>query len=258
MTEQTSPPGASRPEPKEVAVAADALMSLVAEQLPRQFPPGGDPWDGYAAAMVVRIGDIVRSIKVLMDDTQAIDGGILLRVLYEHVVKFCWIAIDPSDRYRRWGSDALIQTRKLHNDALPYGFTVLDANELAAANAANDTLPDVASMANEVDTHWGGKIDGFQPRIRGQGQLGLITIRGMYIPVYRTISEAVHCQPEVIDAYINAGTPMWPVGPTAAASNLWWPLAVVLYAQALLVCHETLGAPNPDRVRAINNAMYGA
>jgi hypothetical protein len=50
---------------------------------------------------------------------------------------------------------------------------------------------------------------------------------------------------------------MWPVGPTAAEASLRWPLAVVLHAQALLVCHDVRGAPNPDRVRATNNAMYG-
>ena len=37
--------------------------------------------------------------------------------------------------------------------------------------------------------------------------------------------------------------------------SLWWPMSVALYAQALLVCHEVLGAPDDARVREINNAM---
>ena len=32
-------------------------------------------------------------------------------------------------------------------------------------------------------------------------------------------------------------------------------MSVALYAQALLVCHEVLGAPDDARVREINNAM---
>ena len=61
----------------------------------------------------------------------------------------------------------------------------------------------------------------------------------------------------MLDAYVNAGAPLWPVGPQASDRSLWWPMSVVLYAQALLVCHEVLGAPDDARVREINNAMYG-
>jgi hypothetical protein len=78
----------------------------------------------------------------------------------------------------------------------------------------------------------------------------------MYIPAYRTLSEPVHGHADVMEAYINAGTPIWPVGPDANDRSIWWALAVTLFAQALLVCHTVLGAPDPDRVRAANNAMY--
>ena len=102
----------------------------------------------------------------------------------------------------------------------------------------------------------GGRIDAFRSRVKG-APLQLLTIRGMYIPAYRTLSEPVHAHADVMTAYINAGTAMGPVGEDAADRSIRWALSVALFAQALLVCHTVLGAPDADRVRAINNAMYG-
>jgi hypothetical protein len=200
--------------------------------------------------------EMVRSILVLMDDGRTIDGGVLLRVLYENVVKFCWIAADPEKRYPIWRSDALVARRKLHDDALPFGHTVLDADGLAEARAATATLPPMPELAQQVDAYWGGRIDAFRPRVKGE-PLQLLTIRGMYIPLYRTLSEPVHGSPDVMEAYVNDGAAIWPVGEFAPDRSIWWALSVVLFAQALLVCHEVLGAPDPGRVRSINNAMYG-
>jgi hypothetical protein len=92
------------------------------------------------------MSELVRSILVLMEDGRTIDGGLLLRALYEHVVKFCWIAADPETRYPVWRSDGLVQQRKLHDDALPFGFTILDAKRLAEAQAATDRLPSMPEL----------------------------------------------------------------------------------------------------------------
>jgi hypothetical protein len=248
-------PGSVRPRADAVGPAAQSLLGLVEDQLPTQFQADEDEWHCYAAAFVCRMSELVRSIFVLMKDGRTIDGGLMLRVLYEHVVKFCWIAADSDTRYPVWRSDGLVQRRKLHNDALPFGITVLDPQQLVEAQAATDELPKMPQLAQEVDAYWGGRIDAFRPPVKGQ-PLQLLTIRGMYIPGYRTLSEPVHGHADVMKAYINSGTPIWPVGPDAADRSMWWALAVTLLAQALLVCHTILDAPDPDRVRAINNVMY--
>lgn len=59
-------PGPVRPPAAAVDAAAQTLLALVEEQLPTQFPPGGDEWHGYAAAFVCRMSELVRSIFVLM------------------------------------------------------------------------------------------------------------------------------------------------------------------------------------------------
>lgn len=65
----------------------------------------------------------------------------------------------------------------------------------------------------------------------------------MYIPAYRTLSEPVYGHADVMQAYLNGGAPIWPVGPDATDRSMWWAVAVTLFAQASLVCHTVLGAP---------------
>ena len=130
--------------------------------------------------MIVRIRGLVDSIELLSrDESQdAINAAIVLRVLYENVVTFCWIAIDPASNFATWESDGLVQNRKLHNDALRYGVTFLDATDLATAQAATDQRPDVATMADKVDSHWGGSIDGFQSKLPSPGPGGSLRSGG--------------------------------------------------------------------------------
>lgn len=147
------PPGSVRPPSAAVDAAAQSLLALVEEQLLTQFPPGEDEWHVYAAAFVCRMSELVRSIFVLMKDGRTIDGGLMPRVLYEHVVKFCWIAADPAARYPIWRSDGLVQRRKLHHDAIPSGRTILDGHQLAEAQSAE--LPGMPQLAEQVDTYLG-------------------------------------------------------------------------------------------------------
>jgi hypothetical protein len=232
--------------------AAHGLTALVAEHLPRHIPPGGSEWDFYGPAMISRMVDIVESVVALMQADRAVDGAVLVRVLYEHVVKFCWIAIDPDTHCGRWLSDSEVWDRKLQNDAIQIGLI----EELPMKVAGLQQLPDMAQLADRVDRHWGGRILGFTPPTTGAQ--ALVTFRGMYLPVYRTASEPVHGRPEVLDAYMSRGSETWRMGPQAAAESMFWPLIVPLFAWALLVCHQQWGWPDPHQARATNNAMYGA
>jgi Family of unknown function (DUF5677) len=181
MTE-TPPPGSTRPDPDAVMRAVHGLTALVAEHLPRHIPPAAPEWDFYGPAMISRMIDTVESVVALMQADRAVDGAVLVRVLYEHVVKFCWISIDPSTHYERWRSDAELWDRKLHNDAIQVGLI----EGQPAGTAGLDQLPDMAQLADRVDRHWGGRIVGFTSPTKGSQ--ALVTFRGMYLPVYRTAS----------------------------------------------------------------------
>jgi hypothetical protein len=248
VTEQA--PGSERPQPQAVRAAAGRLTAQVAAHLPRNVAPGGAPWDFYGPAMVSRMVDTVESVMALMEADRAVDGAVLVRVLYEHVVKFCWISIDPVANYERWQSDSVRWDIKFHNDAVQIG--VVDGESSTAQGL--QALPDVGQLAAAVDQYWPDQISAFTSP---NGGPVLVTFRGLYLIAYRNASEAVHGRPRVLNAYGSLGSEVWSMGPDAAFNSLLWPLTVPLFAQALLVCHEQWGWPDPDLVIAANNAMYG-
>ena len=115
----------------------------------------------------------------------------------------------------------------------------------------------MARLAADVDRYWGNRLIGFQPPGTGRG--GILTFRGLYVGIYRVGSRAIHAQPHALDPYVDlARYPPCVRRSEPAPESIWWPVAVPLYAQELLVYNEQLGWPKPDRVRAVNNAMFEA
>ena len=207
----------------------------------------------FGAAIILRMADTVEGTMALMADGLPIDGLNLLRALYEQVIRYLWISINPDDHIGAWGSNARYHLRKLHNDAMKFGQSVMDEDELAAAEGAKE-LPGLADLALAVDSHWGGKMLGF--RSPASGKQGILTMRGLYTMVYRTASRSAHLQPDSLEPYATLTTsPIVVNRPRKDEPSIWWPLAVALYAHALIVCHDQLGWPDPDRVRAINDSI---
>jgi hypothetical protein len=245
-------PGWVQPDNEAVLDASRALVELVAERLPQRFYRE-HRWRLIGTALIVRMADIVDSLMVLMADGCGVDSAILLRALYEHVVTYCWISIDRDENYDRWRSGGLYYQRALHNDSLPYGIEVLSQEELQATKGARKS-PSVPAMAKEVDEHWGGRLVGF--RAPQKDPQDILTFSGLYVALYRIGSRATHAQIQALDVYGDFSRYPREVCRPINEESIWWPIAVPLYAQALLVCHEQLGWPDPERVRAINNEMY--
>lgn len=230
------------------------LIKLVAERLPQRFYPSERSWRSYGPAMIARMADIVDTTLILMDAGRVMDGAIMVRVLYEHVVKFCWIAIDPDKHMELWSKDALYWQRKLHNDLADYGEGFLTDDELATFADCNGLK--LIQLAEEVDRQWKGRIAGFV--VSGKGPENKYTLRHLYNSMYRTLSEPVHGRPEALRANMEFTQPRRSVslGDLKVADTFWWPLIVTLYAKALLVCGYRFGWPDSERVRMVNNLMY--
>ena len=227
-------------------------MSLVAERLPQRFYRE-HRWRVLGTAMIVRMADTVESLMALMSRGYAVDGSILLRALYEQVVMYCWISIDRDKHLVQWNSNANWHLRQLHRDAVSFGESVMSADELKATARARKLEP-LKNLAAEVDEHWGSRLIGFRPPQSDPGDI--LTFRGLYVAIYRISSRAAHVQPESLEPYGDFTIYPRVVRRPETEESIWWPIAVPLYAQALLVCNEQLGWPDPDRVRKINNAMY--
>jgi Family of unknown function (DUF5677) len=181
-TPDAGEPGWSLPSNEKAEIAARELIALVEARLPQRFYGGERHWCFYGAAMIVRMADTVEAMIALMHVDLAIDGLILLRALYEEVVGYLWIAINPDEHLGCWIEGARWHERKMHDDALEYDMTILTDEELASTAGARK-LKDLAQRAKEVDDYWGGKLIGF--RESAGGREGILTMRGLYVAIYR-------------------------------------------------------------------------
>ena len=93
------------PSAEEIAAADAALVNVIRRQLPIRIYGGERWWALYRTAALVRMTDTVESLIDLMRLGRDLDGQTLVRSLYEQVVTFAWIAIDPDRRQWRWMGD---------------------------------------------------------------------------------------------------------------------------------------------------------
>jgi hypothetical protein len=144
--------------------------------------------------------------------------------------------------------------RRFHTDAFKFGQQVLTKKELAEVQKGKPDLP-LIDMAAAVDEHWDGQLIGFRPPRSNPGDL--LTFRGLYVAIYRMGSRAAHVEADSLGPYLDYDVyPKRVYRSRKDEPSIWWPLAVPLYAHALLVCNEQMNWPDPERVKAINNAMY--
>lgn len=242
----------------EMIVAANReLLALVDDRLPERFYRSEGFGRPALCALVARMAGILDSITLLVGSGRQQDTLVLLRTLYEHMLLFCWIAIDPEHRTLQWRDHAVVQRRKLHNDVRDFGVELMSAEELAEA-AELEALPGgLQQRAEEVDAFWSQRIRGFRPPLKGDKE-GLLTVRGLYTAIYRLASRVSHAQIETIGDCIDmTGYPARPAVVHAERDETmtWSAIGTPVFAMALMVCHHRLGWPDDARVRDINDAM---
>jgi len=244
-----------RPTNAKITKAASELVALVESHLPQRFYPSEPYYRQFCAAAIVRMGDTVEAIVALMAADLAADGLVLLRTFYEMVVRFMWVSIDPPVNVVRWSNEARRQSLILHREVADYGHALLDDRQIDNATGAG-AQPRLSELATLVDEHWGGRMIGAS-ELPTTGGEGMLSMRGLYTFVYRPGSATAHMQPETLEPYGTWETSPCVIDrPSKDEPAIWWPMLVPLYAHALIACHDQLNWPSPDRVHAINNAIY--
>jgi hypothetical protein len=242
--------------PEMVATALGELIALVRERLPERFYRGEGHWRPLAAALISRIAGIGESVRALLPMRRQADTQILVRALYEHVLTYCWIAIDPRNRVYEWRDHAVVQRKRLHNDAARLGIQILSEDQFAEA-AVLDEIKRLIERADEVDAYWSQHIRGFRPP-SVDTKAGLLTFRGLYTGLYRPTSRAVHAQIETVNDCVDFGS--YPRRPATvhleATDELFWSaIACPLIAMALLVNAYLFRWPDAEMVRVINDSL---
>lgn len=235
-------------DPAAIRRANEALVALVHEQMPHKSYRQEGIWKPLAAGLILRMAGTVENLTRLLGSRHEDDSLVLLRALYEHVVTFCWIAIEPEDRHLRWHHSALAWRLKLHDDAKRLGLRILSAKEEAEAREARGSMPSLPDRASEADTFWADHIHGFLSDLAERRDAR--SLRGMYTGLYRLASQAAHAQPETVDSYAKNKFRTLPrtIEVPASGSLFYIDTARPVFAYALLVNQFCFGWPSSERV----------
>jgi hypothetical protein len=226
------------PLPEQIQEATAELAAIVRRQLPMRFYAGETWWAIFGSASLARMCDTAEALIGLMDARQDADAQDLARSLYEQVVAFAWIAVNPDDRHQRWIDDAGAQMHELHREAEAFGETVLTEDEIVVAARA-ERLPPMIDRAAEVDEHWGNWL-----RMPDE-----LSFRRLYLVVHRVGSGTT------LESYIMPKERRIVVDRARDHTLRWYALAPPLLAMALIVASQRFVWLDDDKVRAINDRV---
>jgi hypothetical protein len=228
------------------------FIAYVREGYPRRFwAPGIGPRDAIVVAAVLRMADTLESLMLLLPARKDLDAAILLRSLFEQMIRVSWVLIEPFERIEKWEGYTAIEYLKQHRQLERYGIPIFESNaDLAAAEAAEKakvTMPGMEVMAGQVDQHWSGKIDGLYPRDHP------LSFHGLYQLVYRTTSASVHGSLEALHSYVTPSPPP----PTVHFSNqdrmIDYVLGAPIFGIALTIAGEVVDWIDTEQVRRFVN-----
>jgi hypothetical protein len=226
-------------------------------------------WDVVAPAMLFSAANCLLSLRWLAmagAPRREQDASVLLRRLYEHVVDFAWIAIDPVVNAKKWVSDDYWYRIKIDNEMTLLGQPVLDPTVRVGYEAYisdNGRMPDLASRAEAADRHWSTRVanHGTFPKIAAAPgtslqtvQAGRWSLRTEYTLIYRSASANAHPTPLSLHTYVHGGSKpgTFIIGakPHDTEDRFAYTLAPLVYATLLLIAEQALGYPRADDVFA--------
>jgi hypothetical protein len=234
---------------RAAALIAAAEGHLEIEGNPRG--PGG-PWPFVASGLLVHATSCLRSVIFrLGPDGAHNDASRLLRILYDHVVTFAWLASDPPALLAIWRKADLQARLKMDREASVAGEQLLadhDREQMERDIAGIEgTVPDLASMAVKVDDYWAQRVEALRPD-------GLGSFRGLYTILFRQHSGLVHATMRGINHVsvdLDAPCVRIVMEDVPSEGNGPYGMATVVYGLGLLVAAEALGFPDAAGVEHI-------
>jgi hypothetical protein len=214
-------------------------------------------WDVVAPAMLFSAASCMLSLRWLAmtpPPRREQDASILLRRVYEHVVSFAWIAIDPAPNAKRWVAYDYRYRLKIDDELRAMGREGLDPAARAGFEAyiqANRPMPSLDIRAMEADTYWLSKLARHTGERKGAERA--LSLRDEYTTIYRSTSANAHPTPRSLFAYVNPGgeTGRFAIGfdmNLSEEDRFAYTFAPLTFATMLLISEQVLGYPNADEV----------
>jgi hypothetical protein len=195
--------------------------------------------------MLARACGTTKSVIALAAERRAVDAGTLSRALFEEVVTFAWIAIDPAVNSEAWVRWDRKQQVKADNDLVDKGAPALLTPQVrqqfeAFINTGPVMPENLAERPADADAHWAPLVGAIEANPTHER-----SFRGMYRIVYRTDSQYTRAavltvEPFVVDSREPDHFNVMRVEADPGAINPFT-RAPVLYALGLLVAEPALG-----------------
>jgi hypothetical protein len=198
--------------------------------------------------MLAKAAGTLESMMLLLPSHRSVDAFTLLRALFENAVVLSWIAADPVARAMSWYRTSAFRELHEHEDWMKAGMalkTSAEAKQLKVdAGSLSQRLPDVPTMAQEADEHWGGVVPGWS-RTSGAQDPGLFSsLRGLYRYVYQRGSAAAHSGARGLDPFLSGDDHTVVVGAEDTGDDYHvYALGLYALAFAIMASEQSLGWP---------------
>jgi len=197
-----------------------------------------EQWELFTFACIARAHHTVQSIFLL--EGRGPDAAALTRVLYDHVVTFAWVLIDPTANYRRLLAYEHQERTKLRKELEKHAPipTTRDQLDLALLSSGwdptgkVDAAGDTYVKSRQVDEHWNARLP----------EIGFAFARD-YGGTFRSYNAYVH--PSVIGVYPFATKDAAPI-PEESAKLALVPLnAMMTFVRGLMIATTIIPSLTP-------------
>jgi hypothetical protein len=193
-------------ETDQLRAATDDITALIGQRLPMMFD-ADDDWPPVAHGFLARAGTLLEALTVTVERELPGEAQMLLRILFEHVATFCWLAIDPEPNVRRWKEWAQWRLLQTHKGAKQFKLTVLTPAELIEAETARRPIK-LAKMTLQIDRYWSEISPAFRKFDEtGKTTPSILTFRGFYVAVYSKTSNHIHADIRSVDRFATTPLP---------------------------------------------------
>lgn len=253
-------PDKERPPPPDISPArlreaTNEIAALIEDRLPLQQPPD-DMWPSIAHGFLARGGTLMESITLQVEQGMPGEAQMLLRVLIEHVVTFCWIGIDPErniEKWREWGDYRRHQVYKYAKQR--FGIETMKTADAAKAEKANRAT-ELHKLATAVDAHWSEVSPAF--RSYDPAEPDMLTFIGVYTAVYSKTSNLIHADPASIERFMTMplrGEATIHAREKRSESNDYPSFALAMMGFLLVVFEHHFRWPSRDVIDGVTNGL---
>jgi Family of unknown function (DUF5677) len=244
-------------ETPQLREATDDIRALIAERLPMMFD-ADDDWPPVAHGFLARSGTLLEALTTMVERDLPGEAQMILRILFEHVATFLWLAIDPEPNVARWKEWARWRVYQTHKGAQRFGLTVLPPEELRQAKEARAPIK-MAKLTLEVDRYWSQQSKAFRPFDEGGSKPpSILTFRGFYTAVYSKTSNHIHADIKSVDRFATMPLPSQinlNVSEKHSESNDYPAFSIALVGFLLIAFGQRFDWPDESLTRGIIDGL---